>query len=153
MFYLLLTLAALTTSIALMESPLCYLQRKFQISRLRAAVLLGIGVWIFGLGVVLAHSVWNGDGFTIAVFFGNEAIRLVNNAGFHDVLVFISNHLLQPFVALFICLFVAWVIPREVSFQELALPRKYWFEIWSYTIRYITPVLLLIVILASLGVI
>ena len=153
MFFLLLTLAALTTTVALMESPLRCLQRKFQISRLKAAFLLGIGVWWFGVGVILAYSLWHGEGFTVALFFSDEAIRLVNNAGFHDVLIFLSNHLIQPLVALFICLFVAWIIPREVSHRELALAGKYWFEIWNYLIRYITPVLLLIVILASLGVI
>ena len=153
LFFLLLTIAALTTSIALLEAPITYFQRKCNISRLRAAVLLGVGTWLFGLGVVLAHSVWNGDGFTIALFFGDEAIRLINNAGFHDVLVFISSHLIQPFVALFVCLFVAWKIPREVSHKEFALSRHYSFEIWNYLIRYIVPVLLLVVILAAFGII
>jgi NSS family neurotransmitter:Na+ symporter len=153
LFFLLLTIAALTTSIALLEAPITYFQRKCNISRLRAAVLLGIGTWLFGLGVVLAHSVWNGDGFTIALFFGDEAIRLINNAGFHDVLVFISSHLIQPFVALFVCLFVAWKIPREVSHKEFALSRHYSFEIWNFLIRYIVPVLLLVVILAAFGII
>ncbi len=152
MFYLLITLAALTTTIALMESPITYLQRKFDCSRLRAACLLGCGVWLFGMGVILAQSVWNGSGFTLALFFGDEAVRLVNNAGFDDVLIFFSNHLVQPFVALFTCIFVAWVIPREVSFAELAFTHKIRFEIWNYLIRYITPVLLLIVIIASLGI-
>ncbi len=153
LFFLLLTLAALTTSIALLEAPITYFQRKCNISRLRAAVSLGIGTWLFGLGVVLAHSVWNGDGFTIALFYGGEAIRLVNNAGFHDVLVFISSHFIQPFAALLLCLFVAWKIPREFSHKELALSRDYYFEIWSYLVRYIVPVLLLLVMLAALGII
>jgi len=153
LFFLLMTIAALTTSIVLLEAPITYFQRKCRVSRLKAAVMLGIGIWMFGLGVVLAHSVWNGDGFTIALFFGDEAIRLVNNAGFHDVLVFISSHLIQPFVALFICLFIAWKIPREVSHKEFSLAKHYSFEIWNYLIRYIVPVLLLIVILAALGII
>jgi NSS family neurotransmitter:Na+ symporter len=153
LFFLLLTIAALTTSIALLEAPITYFQRKCNISRLRSAVSLGIGTWLFGLGVVLAHSVWNGDGFTIALFYGDEAIRLVNNAGFHDVLVFISSHLIQPFVALFVCLFVAWKIPREVSHKEFALSRHYSFEIWNFLVRYIVPVLLLVVILAAFGII
>ncbi|MGB5329759.1 MAG: hypothetical protein WBO58_16195, partial [Gammaproteobacteria bacterium] len=153
LFFLLLTIAALTTSIALLEAPITYFQRKCNISRLRAAVSLGIGSWLFGLGVVFAHSVWNGNGFTIALFYGDEAIRLVNNAGFHDVLVFISSHLIQPFVALFVCLFVAWKIPREVSHKEFALSRHYCFEIWNYLVRYIVPVLLLVVILAAFGII
>jgi NSS family neurotransmitter:Na+ symporter len=153
LFFLLLTIAALTTSIALLEAPITYLQRKCLISRLRAAVMLGVGIWMFGLGVILSHTVWNGDGFTVALFFGDEAVRLINNAGFHDVLVFISSHLIQPFVALFICLFVAWKIPREVSHKEFALSRHYSFEIWNYLVRYIIPVLLLVVILAAFGII
>jgi NSS family neurotransmitter:Na+ symporter len=153
LFFLLLTIAALTTSIALLEAPITYLQRKCSISRLRAAVMLGVGIWMFGLGVILSHTVWNGDGFTVALFFGDEAVRLINNAGFHDVLVFISSHLIQPFVAFFICLFVAWKIPREVSHKEFALSRHYSFEIWNYLVRYIIPVLLLVVILASFEII
>ena len=153
LFFLLMTIAALTTSIALLEAPITYFQRKCQVSRLKAAVMLGIGVWLFGLGVVLAHSVWNGDGFTIALFFGDQAIRLINNAGFNDVLVFVSSHLIQPFVALFMCLFVAWKIPREISHKEFALSKHYSYEIWNYLIRYIVPVLLLIVILAAFGLI
>lgn len=153
LFFLLLTIAALTTSIALLEAPITYLQRKRSMSRLKAAVTLGVGIWLFGLGVVLAHSVWNGEGFTLALFFGDEAIRLVNNAGFHDVLVFISSHLIQPFVALFLCIFVAWKIPREVSHNEFALSKHFSFEAWNYLVRYIVPMLLLVVILAALGII
>ncbi|MDH3635869.1 MAG: sodium-dependent transporter [Gammaproteobacteria bacterium] len=153
LFFVLLTIAALTTSIALLEAPITYLQRIRSITRLRATLILGVGIWLFGLGVVLAHSVWNGEGFSLALFFGDDAIRLVNNAGFHDVLVFVSSHLIQPFVALFICLFVAWKIPREVSHKEFALVRHYSFEIWNYLVRYIVPVLLLVVILAAFGII
>ncbi len=153
LFFSLLTIAALTTSIALLEAPITYFQRKARVSRLKATALLGVGVWLFGLGVVLAHSAWNGDGFTIAIFIGDEAVRLVNNAGFHDALAFVSSHLIQPLAALCLCLFVAWKIPREVSHKELALGSHYWFEIWNYLLRYIVPVLLGIVFLTALGII
>jgi NSS family neurotransmitter:Na+ symporter len=151
-FFLLLVVAALTTSVALMESPVGYLQRQFGISRLKSTIVVVVLVWIFGIGTVFSYSIWRDDGFTIALFFGDEAIRLVNNAGFHDVLIFLSSYLIQPLVALCLCLFVAWVIPRETSFRELALPGRHWFEIWNYLIRYITPVLLLVVFLTSIGI-
>ncbi len=153
LFYVLMTIAALTTSMALLEAPITYLQRKSRVSRLKAAALIATGIWLFGLGVVLAHSAWNGNGFTIALFVGDEAIRLVNDAGFHDVLTFVSSHLIQPLAALCLCLFVAWKIPREVSHRELALGRHYWFEIWNYLMRYIVPVLLGIVVFAAFGII
>ena len=152
-FYLLMAVASLTTSIALLEAPITYLQRKFRTTRLKAATGIGFGVWLFGLGVVLAHSVWNGDGFSLALFFGDETVRLVNNAGFHDVLVFVSSHLIQPLVALCLCLFVGWKIPRQVSHEVLSLSRHSYFEIWCYLLRYIVPVLILVVILAAFGII
>ena len=152
-FYLLMTIAAMTTAIALLEAPLTYLQRKTSASRVRCAIFLGLAVWLCGLGVVLAQSVWNGEGFTLALFIGDEAIRLVNNAGFHDVLIFVSSHVLQPLVAFFLCLFVAWIVPRETSHEALGFRRHYCFEIWNYLVRYIVPVMLLVVILAGFGII
>ena len=153
LFYMMLTIAALTTSLALMEGPVSYIQRKFSYSRIKSVVLLGMAIWAFGLGSIFSFSVWNGDGLTVALFYGGEAIRIVYNAGFHDVMVAISSHVIQPLAALFLCLFVAWVIPREVSHRELAMPGKYWYEIWNYIIRYITPVLLMIVALDGWGII
>ena len=153
LFFLLMAIASLTTSIALLEAPITYLQRKLRATRLKAVTIIGSGVWLFGLGVVLAHSVWNGDGFSLALFFGDQTIRLVTNAGFHDVLVFVSSHLIQPLVALCLCLFVAWKIPREISHKELSLSRHSYFEIWCYLLRYIVPVLILVVILAAFGIV
>lgn len=153
LFFLMLTLAALTSSMALLEAPITYLQRKRGISRAKAAILLGLGIWLFGLGVILAQSIWNGEGFTIALFFGDRAVRLINNAGFPDVLIFISSHLLQPVSALLICWLVAWKIPREVSYRQFSLSRHYYFEIWNYLVRYIIPVLMLVILLAGFGLI
>ena len=153
LFFLLLTFAALTSSIALLEAPITYLQQKCQLSRLRAAVVLGAVLWAIAIGVILAHGVWNGEGFSLALFVGDEAVRLVNNAGFHDVLIFISSHLIQPLVALLLCLFVAWKIPREVTLREFAQSRRCYFEVWNYLVRYIIPVLMLVIILAGLGII
>ena len=153
LFFLMLVLAALTTSMALMEASVSYFQRRFLFSRLKAAMLVGLCIWIAGFGSVISYSVWNGEGFTIAVFFGGDAMRIVNNVSFHDIMMFTSSRIMQPIAALFACLFVAWVVPREISFRELALPGKYYYEVWNVMIRYITPVLLTIVILDSIGII
>jgi NSS family neurotransmitter:Na+ symporter len=153
LFFLLLALASLTTTIALMEAPVRYIQRKFGIDRTKATIYIGLAIWLFGLGAVLSYSVWSGNGFTVAFFLPVDAIRLVNNAGFHDVMVFFSSHLIQPLVSLFLCVFVGWIIPRRVAFNELRPSRRFWFELWNYSIRYVTPVLILVVALNSLGVV
>ena len=151
LFFLLLTLASLTTTLALMEAPVRYIQRKFDMGRLKSVIYIGIAIWLLGLGAVMSYSLWSGGGFTIALFFGADAVRLVNNAGFHDVMVFFSSHLIQPLVALFLCVFVGWVLPRSVTFKELQLSQRYWYETWNYLIRYVTPVLIFIVALNAWG--
>ncbi|MFT5397262.1 MAG: NSS family neurotransmitter:Na+ symporter [Planctomycetota bacterium] len=151
-FYALIGLAATTTVIALMESPINYLMRKYRYSRLKAAIVTAIIIWLFGLGIVLGYSIWSGEGITLALYFGDKAVRLVNNAGFQDVLIFISNYLIQPVAALFICIFVAWIVPREISHGHFSSAGKYRFEVWNFLIRYVTPTLLFIVILSSLGI-
>ena len=78
---------------------------------------------------------------------------MVNQAGLHDIIIYLSSHLVQPLVALAVTLFVAWIIPRSVSFEALNLPNRKLFEVWNFLIRYITPVLVLIVLLSTLGVI
>ena len=84
---------------------------------------------------------------------GCQTVFYVKITAYYHIVVFLSSHLIQPFVALFICLFVSWKIPREVSHKEFALSRHYSFEIWNYLVRYIIPVLLLVVILAAFGII
>jgi NSS family neurotransmitter:Na+ symporter len=153
LFYLLLTLAAITTAVAILEAILTCYCLKFNQSRLRAAVQLGIAVWILGLGTIFSYSMWDDSGFTMTLYFGNEAYRVVNEAGFHDVIIYLSSQLLQPLVALFLTLYVGWVIPRSASFEALNLPDRKLYEVWNILIRYITPALIFIVLLSSLGII
>ena len=50
LFFLLLALASLTTTVALLEAPVRYIQRKFGIDRTKAAIYIGLAIWLFGLG-------------------------------------------------------------------------------------------------------
>ena len=153
LFYLMLTLAAVTTAVAILEAVLSYYQLKFSLSRLKASIYLGLGLWVLGLATIFSYGLWQDSGFTMTINFGDQAYRVVNEAGFHDIIMFLSSHLIQPLVALFLALFVAWVIPRSASYEALNLPNRKLFELWNFIIRYITPVLVLIVLLSTLGVI
>jgi NSS family neurotransmitter:Na+ symporter len=151
LFYLLLTLAAVTTAVAIFEALITCYKLKFKRTRIQAATQIGLAVWVFGLGTIFSYSLWNDSGFTMTLYFGDDAYRVVNEAGFHDVIIYLSSHIVQPLVALFIALFVGWILPRSVSYDALDLPNRKLFEIWNFTIRYVTPILVFIVILSTLG--
>ncbi len=152
LFYLFLALAAITTAVALMESLVSCFCARYGRNRLRAATQIGIIVWLIGLGSIFSYSLWQDEGITLAVYFADEAHRLVNNAGFNDIILFIASQLLQPLAALLLAIFVGWKLPRVVSHDALALRSRKLFELWNFAIRYIVPALLLIVLFSSLGV-
>ncbi|MCK4710754.1 MAG: hypothetical protein KAU21_19225, partial [Gammaproteobacteria bacterium] len=153
LFYLLLTLAAVTTAAAIMEAIISGVKAKFQLTRLHAATQIGLFVWLFGLGTIFSYSQWEDSGFTMTLYFGDDAYRVINEAGFHDAIIYLSSHIFQPLVALFVALFVGWILPRSVTFEELNLPNRKIFEVWNFTIRYVTPILVFIVILSTLGIV
>lgn len=152
LFYLLLFLAAVTTAVAILEAILSSYAKKYKLSRLKSALHLGLAVWLVGLGTIFSYSLWGDTGLTMTLSLGDEVYRLVNEAGFHDVIIYISSHVLQPLVALFLIIFVGWLIPRSASFEALNLPNRKLFEVWNFVIRYITPVLVFIVLLSTLGI-
>ncbi len=151
LFFLLLLLAALTTALAILEALVSYLRARFRCSRLRAAVYTGLGLWLIGLGTIFSYSLWQDAGITITLVFADQAYRVINEAHFNDVILFLSSHVMQPLGALLLAIFVGWKIPRSNSHAALVLPNRKLFEVWNFLIRYITPILLLIVLLSTLG--
>lgn len=151
LFFLLLLLAAVTTAVAILEALISCYRLRFRTTRRRAATSLGFLVWLVGLGTIFSYSLWNDSGFTMTLYFGDEAYRVVNEAGFQDVIIFFSSYIIQPLVALFLAIFVGWVLPRNVTFEALNLPDRKYYEVWNFSIRYIAPILVFIVILSTTG--
>lgn len=153
LFYLLLTLAAVTTAVALLEVFVSFIKDKFKLSRLRSAVYASGLTWVIGVIAIFSYTVWSDSGFTVELTFSNNAIRLVNEAGFQDVLIYISSHLIQPLIALLMIVFLAWVIDKKDIISWLAIENSKVFEVIYFVLRYVTPTLIFIVWLAALGVI
>ena len=123
MFYVLLALAALTSTISLHEVVTAYLNEQFGISRGRAAV------WVTGFCVVtgvlssLSLGVWDDK------FFG---------LGFFDLLDFVTAKLMLPLSGLLVSLFVGWYLKRSLSYEELTnygLQKAPYFPIYMFILR------------------
>lgn len=125
-FFILLGLAALTSSISLLEVPVSYVIDEFNIRRKKAA-------WLVGAIVSL-----------IAVMISYD-ISLI------DHFVFIFNEFGLPFGGLMICLFLGWFWKTESAVLELEHGFRgastHWStKIWAFFITYICPVLILLVL-------
>ena len=137
LFFVLVLLAALTSSISIMETIVASLCDRFGWNRQKTTVGVGIGSFLVGIPPILGYSVWSG------VTIGGLSIL--------DMMDFITNSVLMPIVAILTCIFVAYVIGVAVIHDEVksssAFKRQKLFDVM---IKYIAPVLIAAILISSI---
>jgi len=137
LFFVLLAFAALTSSISLLEVPVAWLNSKPNWTRKRAAVVWGGAVWLLGLLPVLSLNELSN--FHPLGMFGNQST-------FFDLFDYIASNILLPLSGLIMAILVGWILPRSLVRAELdADSNPLWFAIWQNLLRYLVPLVLLVV--------
>ncbi|MFW6278229.1 MAG: sodium-dependent transporter [Halorhodospira sp.] len=140
LFFLLLSFAALTSAISIMEPATAYLVENRGWQRPKAAVVVAGMAWLVGIGSLLAFNAWSG--FTIA------------GLNFQELMEYLSTSVMLPLGGLLIALFAGWVLPRNLTSEELGVsPRAGLFRVWLVLVRYLVPAAILVVFANSLGII
>ena len=133
-FFLLVALAALTSSISMMETMVSILQDRLAMDR-RTTCLLVLAVTVMlGIPSSLGNGVWS-------------HVRLLGMT-FLDFFDFISNNLLMPVVALLTCLFVGHVLTPRPLIEEARL-RQGEAALFAVMIRWVAPLFILLILLTS----
>lgn len=139
MFYVLLALAALTSTISLHEVVTAYLNEQFGMKRNRAAILVTGFCVITGILSSLSLGVWEDKFFSLSFF---------------DLLDFVTAKLMLPLGGLLVCLFVGWYLKRSVSFDELTnygLQKAPYFSVYMFILKYFAPVAIALIFINELG--
>lgn len=135
-FFLLVLLAALTSSISLMETIVSIICEKTKIKRnVVCFIVLGFSL-VLGAVSVLGYSSWSE--FTI---FGYQLL---------DFFDFISNNIMMPIVALLTCILVGYVVKTRYVEDEVTLNSEFKSKImYRIVIKYFAPVILLGILVSS----
>ena len=139
LFYVLLALAALTSTISLHEVVTAYLNERFTISRNCAAMLVTGFCVITGILSSLSLGAWDAKFFSLSFF---------------DLLDFVTAKLMLPLGGLLVCLFVGWYLKRSVSYEELTnygLQKATYFPIYMFILRYFAPIAITLIFVNELG--
>ena len=141
MFYVLLALAALTSTISLHEVVTAYLDERYGLKRSRAALLVTSFCVITGVMSSLSLGVWEDK------FFG---------LGFFDLLDFVTAKMMLPLSGLLVCLFVGWYLKKSISREELTnggtLKAPY-YTAYMFLLKYVVPVAIVLIMINELGLI
>ena len=136
-FFVLVALAALTSSISLMETVVHIVCEKFKVKRMVSClIVLGISIALGKLSV-LGYSVWSS-----VTIFGKQ---------FLDFFDFLSNNILMPVVALMTCILVGYVAKTKYIEDEVELNGHKFRSKGMYRvmIRFVAPVFLVVILVSS----
>jgi|TARA_B100001964_G_C14243860_1_gene606430 NSS family neurotransmitter:Na+ symporter len=153
LFFLLLTFAALTSAISLLEVAVSYFVDEIKIPRLVATIMTGFVIFIFGIPSALSGgTALFGSGFADMTqsIFGEG-----NGKNWFDLFDYLASNWMLPLGGLGIAVFVAWRMgdaAREEGFKTSSqLGKLYWW--WVFLLRYIVPIGVLAVFLHAIGII
>lgn len=135
MFFLLLTFAALTSAISLLEPVVELMEERTPLSRVAATLVGGVAVWALGIAALMSFNVWS-----------ELSIAGLNIFDFLDTL---TSKFLLPLTGLGAILFVAWRLDRDSVAAELNLSGGQ-ATLWHLVSRFVAPVGVILVFVSSL---
>lgn len=141
-FFILLALAALTSTISLHEVATAYVHEEYHISRKKAAWFVSAGVLILGILSSLSFGV-----LKEATIFGLT---------FFDALDYLTAKIMLPLGGMLICIFAGTRVNKKILKSELTNKHSipfYFFNTYAFFIQYIAPAAIGLIFLNELGLI
>ena len=141
-FFALVLFAAITSSISLLEVLVANAMEVFGITRKKAAIGAALITFVLGVPSALAGSKW---------LFPNWEIIYGRN--FFDTIDYLVSSWLAPFAGLFATIFIGWRWKKQTSLEEFSSGTKSrWLALpWFYSVKYVAPVAVIIIILQQAG--
>jgi NSS family neurotransmitter:Na+ symporter len=139
LFFVLLVFAAWSSAISLIEPAVAWLVENRGMTRVRAASWIGLITWLLGLGSIFSFNLWSGERYKL---FGKS---------FFDLLDYLAANIMLPLGGLLIAIFAGWFMSRESSQHEFAMAQPF-YSLWRGTIRFLTPLAVVMVFLNAVGV-
>ena len=144
-FFLTVAFAAVTSSVSVMEAVVSSVIDQFGWKREKATLSVMAITLVVGVLVCLGYNTLY---FELPLPNGSVAQIL-------DILDYISNYIMMPVVSIATCVFIGWVVKPKTVIEEVTLNgNKFHREkVFLVMIKYITPVLLSLLLLQALGLI
>ena len=135
LFFLLITFAALTSSISLIEPSIEFLEERTSMNRTTAVILASIAIWLLGVAALLSVNMWSD-----VMIFGNNIF---------DFLDKLTSKFMLPITGLAAIVFAGWFMNQDSVRQELGLSGGSW-SLWQVIAKFVAPIGVIIVFISAL---
>jgi NSS family neurotransmitter:Na+ symporter len=144
-FFVLLAIAALTSLIATLEPIVAWAEENRGIKRKTTTIVIGLIAWILGFGSVLSFN-------HLAGFYPLDFLPVMEGKTIFDATEYLSITVLLPISGLLIALFAGWVLPHKTAESELAIKSKIIYLTWRFLLRWLAPIVILIILVFNLNI-
>jgi NSS family neurotransmitter:Na+ symporter len=130
-FFVLMSIAALTSSISMLEGPVSFVVERHNIERKKATTFIGLGIFMLSTLIVFNFDLLFGLVISISTVYG------------------------QPLISMLCCVFVGWIWFRNDILNELKqgndmVEHSLFWKIWPWYTKFVCPTAIAIVFWHSL---
>lgn len=132
LFFILLLIAALTSTISMLEVPTSYLVDEKKWNRTKAAVLIGTIAFLLGIPSALS----------------NGGVNSLTKANFMVIMDLVFGNIMLALGGVLICLFLAYSWKVKNSLKEISIGSKRFKlkTLWTFNIKYLAPFAVILII-------
>jgi NSS family neurotransmitter:Na+ symporter len=124
-FFLLLSVAGITSMVGLVESVTSWMQDHHGFTRHSSALVVVGSIAVLSILSILSYNAM--------------AELQVFGRNLNDTMDYFSNQILLPLGGLLITVFVGWFVSRESVSEELEFKNPLLFRLWHILLRYVVP--------------
>ncbi len=136
LFFLLVAIAALTSTISGLEPVVSWAEEEKGWKRIPVAIALGFFIWVIGFGSVLSFNLWK-DIHPL------EALAVFRDKTIFDLIEYISVNIFIPVNGLLIAIFAGWLMAKSSILDELAIADGRLYRTLRFLVRYVAPIAVL----------
>lgn len=136
LFFVLVTVAAWSSSISLIEPAVAWMIESLKVGRIAANLFLGAIAWVIGLGTVFSFNRW-------------QNVTLGGNT-FFDIMDFVTSSIMLPLTGFFIAVFVGWLMNRDAAIAALGDNAPRVLRLWRWLLAYVSPIAIAIIFVMGL---
>lgn len=135
LFFLLLSVAAITSMVGLIE-PLCaWLQGEYNVKRHRATAVI-----IIAVGLVSVLSILS---------FSDSSFLSIAGVSLNDAQDVLTNKIMLPLGGLLIAIFAGWFVAPDSLRDELQIASPVLYKTWYFLIRFVVPLAVILIMLSG----
>ena len=135
-FFVLLSFAALTSALGLMEPAVAWMVESTQYNRKQSAATMAFIIWFLGLGTALSFNSLSEFTFLQGTIYENVD--------------FLTSNIMLPLGAVFTTIFAAWIMSQNSTSEELD-GHGFVYKSWQFLAKYFSPIAILIIFLQAIG--